>query len=129
MHMIVVSRINNANDYNIHDRSMAYLDINCGHCHNPDGAGSTSGLTLMADSELGLKLGVYKATVSAGGGTGGHTYSIVPGNPDESIMVYRMSSTDPGAMMPEVGRRLVHDEGVALIADWIREMEVSESGD
>lgn len=115
---------NDAKKYSIHERSMAYLDINCGHCHNPDGAGSTSGLTLMADSEIGLKLGVFKATVSAGGGTGGHTYSIVPGNPDESIMVYRMNSTDPGAMMPEVGRRLVHNEGVALISDWIQEMEV-----
>jgi len=109
----------------LHHRALAYLDINCGHCHNPDGAGNTSGLTLMADSELGTKLGVYKATVSAGAGTGGHTYSIVPGNPEESIMIYRMSSDNPGAMMPELGRRLVHDEGVALISEWIREMEVT----
>lgn len=111
--------------YSLHDRSLAYLDINCGHCHNPKGAGNTSGLTLLASSELGIKLGVYKATVSAGGGTGGHHYSIVPGNPEESIMVYRMNSQDPGAMMPELGRRLVHEEGVNLIASWIREMEDS----
>lgn len=114
-------------NYNVHERSMAYLDINCGHCHNEKGAANTSGLHLMADSDLGLTLGVYKATVSAGGGTGGHTYSIVPGNPEESIMVYRMKSDNPGAMMPEVGRRLVHDEGVDLIAQWIREMEIDES--
>lgn len=111
--------------YNIHDRSMAYLDINCGHCHNPKGAANTSGLTLLADSELGLTLGVYKATVSAGAGTGGHTYSIVPGKPDESILVYRMNSDNPGAMMPEVGRRLIHHEGVQLISDWIAEMDPS----
>ncbi len=42
-------------------------------------------------------------------------------------MVYRMKSDNPGAMMPEVGRRLVHDEGVGLIAQWIREMEIDES--
>jgi hypothetical protein len=36
-----------------------------------------------------------------------------------------MTSIDPGAMMPELGRSLVHDEGVALIADWISEMEGS----
>ena len=107
----------------IHERSMAYLDINCGHCHNPKGAGSTSGLTLLADSEIGLKVGVYKPTVSAGAGTGGHSFSIVPGNADESIMIYRMSSTNPGAMMPELGRRLVHHEGVELIANWINEMD------
>ena len=106
----------------IHDRALAYLDINCGHCHNPDGAANTSGLTLMSESKLDMTLGVYKATVSAGAGTGGHTYSIVPGNPEESIMIYRMSSDNPGAMMPELGRRLVHHEGVDLISKWIKEM-------
>ncbi len=109
----------------LHARSMAYLDMNCGHCHNPKGAGQTSGLTLLADSDVGLKVGVFKPTVSAGAGTGGHTYSIVPGNPDESIMIYRMKSTNPGAMMPELGRRLVHEEGVDLIANWIEEMNPS----
>lgn len=107
----------------IHDRAMAYLDINCGHCHNPKGAANTSGLTLLADSEIGTDVGVYKPTVSAGAGTGGHTYSVVPGNPDESIMIYRMKSTNPGAMMPELGRSLVHEEGVHLIEDWIRQIE------
>lgn len=110
-------------NYTVHERAMAYLDINCGHCHNPDGAGNTSGLTLLAESELGLKLGIYKATVSAGAGTGGFQYSIIPGNPDESIMVYRMQSDNPGAMMPELGRRLVHEEGVELITDWIQQMD------
>lgn len=108
----------------VHDRSMAYLDINCGHCHNPKGAGQTSGLTLLAESDLGLKVGVYKPTVSAGAGTGGHTFSIVPGHADESIMIYRMKSLNPGAMMPELGRRLVHTEGVDLIANWINDMDV-----
>ncbi len=105
-------------------RAMAYLDINCGHCHNPKGAANTSGLNLTTDVDIGLSLGIFKPTVSAGQGTGGHTYSIVPGNPDESIMIYRMKSTDPGAMMPELGRQLVHQEGVALISEWIARMEL-----
>ncbi len=107
----------------LQERSMAYLDINCGHCHNPQGAGRTSGMTLLADSELGLKVGVYKPTVSAGAGTGGHSFSIVPADADKSIMIYRMSSTNPGAMMPELGRRMVHEEGVDLIASWINDMD------
>ena len=81
----------------------------------------------MADATLDMALGIYKATVSAGAGTGGHTYSIVPGHPEESIMVYRMNSTNPGAMMPELGRSLIHQEGVALISEWIKEMEVDET--
>jgi uncharacterized repeat protein (TIGR03806 family) len=108
----------------VHERALAYLDINCGHCHNPKGAANTSGLSLTANSTLDRSLGIYKATVSAGAGTGGHTYSIVPGKPNESILVYRMNSLEPAAMMPELGRRSVHQEGVALITEWISEMEV-----
>lgn len=107
----------------LHDRALAYLDVNCGHCHYPQGAANTSGLSLTAHSPTNKSLGIYKPTVSAGAGTGGHTYSIVPGQPENSIMVYRMNATDPGAMMPELGRRLVHREGVALISEWIRNME------
>jgi hypothetical protein len=102
---------------------MAYLDVNCGHCHQPEGAANTSGLNLIFGTPLSTELGVFKATVSAGAGTGGHQYSIVPGNPEESILVYRMNSTNPGAMMPELGRRLVHEEGVALMKEWSAEME------
>lgn len=104
-------------------RARAYLDINCGHCHNRNGAANTSGLYLTANAKHDISLGIFKPTISAGTGTGGLTYSIVPGHPDASILVYRMNSTDPGAMMPELGRRLVHSEGVQLIRNWIGTME------
>ena len=116
-----------ANSGTLHERALSYLDINCGHCHNPNGSANTSGLHLVADADTDMSLGIYKATVSAGAGTGGHTYSIVPGNPHESILVYRMSSTDPGAMMPELGRSIVHKEGVALISQWIENLEVDST--
>lgn len=103
----------------IQDRAMAYLDVNCGHCHNPHGAANTSGLFLTADEKPGPNLGIFKAPVSTGKGSGGRLYSIVPGHPEASILLYRMESTDPGAMMPEVGRTMVHAEGVELIREWI----------
>jgi glucan phosphorylase len=37
----------------------------------------------------------------------------------ESILTYRMNSTHPGIMMPEIGRVSIHKEGVKLISDWI----------
>jgi hypothetical protein len=37
-------------------------------------------------------------------------------------MTFRIASTDPGIMMPELGKRLVHEEGVALIREWIAAM-------
>jgi hypothetical protein len=107
----------------IERRARAYLDINCGHCHNASGAADTSGLLLdYADHDL-KTMGQCKPPIAAGRGSGGHLYSIVPGVADESILAYRMNTTDPGTMMPELGRTLVHTEGHALIAQWIDAMQ------
>jgi uncharacterized repeat protein (TIGR03806 family) len=59
-------------------RARAYLDSNCGHCHNPSGAADTSGLLLDAHTSNYRQLGFCKAPVAAGRGTGGRPYSIVP---------------------------------------------------
>lgn len=101
-------------------RARSYLDANCGHCHNPEGSADTSHLYLDYADHNARALGECKPPVAAGRGTGGHLYSIVPGAPQHSIMSYRMRSTDPGRMMPEAGRTRVHEEGVALIDEWIR---------
>lgn len=103
-------------------RARAYLDINCAHCHNPVGPADTSGLDLTMDADVGPALGVCKLPIAAGSGTGGRRYSIVPGAPEASIMLYRLETTKPGAMMPELGRSLHHAEGAALIRQWIAEM-------
>ena len=103
----------------LHQRAMAYLDINCGHCHNPQGPAHTSGLNLTYNQPINRNLGINKSPVASGKGSGNRLFSIVKGHPEESIMVYRMESTDPGAMMPEIGRQRVHEEGVELIKEWI----------
>ena len=104
-------------------RARAYLDINCGHCHNAKGPADTSGLWLDIGDHAPRHLGLCKPPVAAGQGTGGHRFGIVPGKPDESILAYRMDSDDPGVMMPELGRDVVHREGVELIRAWIAAME------
>lgn len=102
------------------ERARAWLEINCAHCHNPKGPAKTSGLDLMASQQVPAKIGVWKTPVAAGRGSGGLSFDIVPGKPDESILLHRILSTDPGVMMPELPRRLVDEEGVALIAEWVR---------
>lgn len=109
-------------DQPLEARARAYLDINCGSCHRPEGSGNTSGLFLHYHEQHDAALGIGKSPVAAGRGSGGLKYDIYPGAPDQSILLYRMKSLDPGVMMPEMGRKLVHDEGVALIEAWIREM-------
>jgi uncharacterized repeat protein (TIGR03806 family) len=106
----------------IDERARAWLDINCAFCHNASGAARTSGLFLdRAQTDL-AKLGVCKAPVATGRGSGGLQYDIVPGQPDQSILVFRISSTEPDIRMPELGRNMVHEEGVALVREWITAM-------
>ena len=107
----------------LNDRALAYLEINCGICHAEHGPAYISGLFLTTLTKDPNHLGICKSPVSAGSGSGGNNYDIVPGNPDASILVYRMESLNPGEMMPELGRTMVHEEGVALIREWIASLE------
>jgi uncharacterized repeat protein (TIGR03806 family) len=100
-------------------RARAYLDVNCGHCHNPKGPADTTALTFDVGTPVDRHLGLCKPPVAAGRGTGDHLFDIVPGHPDDSILPFRMASREPGVMMPEQGRGTVHREGLELIREWI----------
>ena len=69
------------------------------------------------------KYGVLKIPVAAGHGSGGRSFDIVPGKPDESILLYRIESDDPGIAMPSVGKSLVPVEAAALIRAWIEQLD------
>lgn len=106
-------------DAPLDDRARAYLHANCSHCHRPGGGGGPSGLVLLAWEKDLAKNGACKAPAAAGSGTGGHSFDIVPGHPEQSILVYRMSSTDPDIKMPELPNRIPDERGVALVSEWI----------
>lgn len=118
-----VPRAFDASDGTLEQRARAYLDVNCAHCHNPQGPAHTSGLDLRWSQHEPIQWGVLKRPVAAGRGSAGYEFAIEPGHPERSILLYRMESTDPGVMMPETGRQLVDDRGVALMREWIAEME------
>ena len=99
------------------------MAINCGHCHIPSGVANSTGLYLDFHETRPVHLGINKSPVAAGRGSGNLKYSIVPGHAEESILLFRMISTDPGVMMPEQGRSLVHWEAVNLIREWINSMD------
>ena len=106
-------------------RARAYLDVNCAHCHSRAGFASNSGLYLDLEETNAAALGIGKRPVAAGRGSGGHDFAIAPGQPLASILAHRMTSTEPGVMMPQFGRTMAHDEGVALIREWIAKMPPS----
>jgi uncharacterized repeat protein (TIGR03806 family) len=104
-------------------RARAYLDVNCAHCHNPAGPAHTSGLDLSWSQDDPIQWGVMKRPVAAGRGSAGFEFSIEPGHPERSILLHRMESTDPGVMMPELGRQLTDERALALMRDWIAGMD------
>ena len=104
------------------DRARAWLHVNCAHCHSPSGTAHTSGLDLRLSQSDPTKLGYFKPPVAAGHGSGGLDYDIVPGKPDESILLYRIESADPSIRMPTVGRNLAPAEGAELVRGWIADL-------
>ncbi len=112
-------------DGTLEERARAYLETNCAHCHTETGYARFSGLFLDSHDALGTAYGICKTPVAAGRGAGSFQYDIVPGKPEESILTFRMGSNDPGIKMPELARSVVHDEGVALVTEWIQNLDGS----
>lgn len=97
----------------------AYLDVNCAHCHQPAAGASNSGLDLRWEQSDLQALGVLKRPVAAGRGAGRNMFDIVPGKPEESILLHRMRSNEPGVAMPELGKATVDEDGIEAVRKWI----------
>lgn len=87
------------------------LSNNCLFCHGPDEAERKGGVD-------GLRLDTADGA-AADLGTGAR--AIVPGDPDKSVLIERIVSTDPDTQMPprSTGKRLTAAE-VELLKEWIR---------
>ena len=107
-------------------RARGYLHGNCAHCHRPGGGGGPSGLSFLAWEPDPAVFGVCKIPAAAGGGAGGRSYDIVPGDPDASIVPFRMSTTDAEIKMPELPSLLSDEFGVELISAWIAAMPADD---
>jgi len=106
----------------VDQRARAYLEANCGFCHNPTGNARISGLYLTTSVTEPVQLGICKRPVAAGPAGGGRSHDITPGNVDDSVIPYRMNATLPAIAMPQIGRSVVDTHGLALINEWITEM-------
>ncbi|MCR6721882.1 MAG: PSD1 and planctomycete cytochrome C domain-containing protein [Chitinophagaceae bacterium] len=102
--------------YNFHIRPI--LSDKCFKCHGPDGGHREAGLRLdLADS-------AYAPLLETKG-----AFAIVPGKPEESELLKRISSTDPGYMMPTPDSHLgaLTAEEVELFRKWIAQGAKYES--
>jgi uncharacterized repeat protein (TIGR03806 family) len=110
------------------ERGRSYLDANCSHCHGVIGLAKGTALRLDYDHTDLVKsdptdYGVCKAPASSGAdGTCGLMFDVVPGHSEQSILVCRTNSLAPKVTMPPVGHKRIHDEGVAVLEQWIDAM-------
>jgi uncharacterized repeat protein (TIGR03806 family) len=103
-------------------RVRSYLDINCAHCHSQGGVCDYTPMRLgFSESTTSASLGVCVVPVDFV--SGGQTYIVAKKNVAKSLMYFRMNTTAPSEMMPQLGRSMTHTEGVQLIADWINSMD------
>lgn len=111
------------------ERARAYLATNCANCHAADGEALDKSLWLdfasTAPDQDPYRYGVCKMPTSAGNADCDAVVDIVPGDPDNSLMVCRMELVGKG-QMPPLGRNLVHRQGVELVRAWIAELDAAD---
>lgn len=97
-------------------RARAYLDVNCGQCHQPGGPAPVNmdlrASTAIASTQL---LGVMPQAGDLGLAD---ARRVVPGDKARSVLWERMRRLD-ASRMPNLGSHVVDEEGVALIGAWI----------
>jgi len=104
-------------DTSVAARARAYLDVNCGGCHRPDGGGDRSTMDLRVTTPLAqMNACNAEPIVDTFGNPDAHL--VAPGEPDNSILLSRMSRRD-AYRMPPVGSGVVHPDGIALVREWI----------
>lgn len=103
----------------IDEKARSYMDLNCAYCHQ-----ATSDVRANFDLRMSLNLdgtGLLDAGFNNSLGVLGEAI-LVEGEPDKSILYLRANSLQPGVAMPPLAKNRVHDEGVALIEEWIRQL-------
>jgi uncharacterized repeat protein (TIGR03806 family) len=106
------------------ERVRAYLDINCGHCHSDNTHCSYRNIRLgYEDNHREDNLGVCLPPDEVLPGQPMLEYIIDAGNSAESVMWYRMASTEENVRMPLIGKNLIHQEGLDLITEYINSLD------
>src|SRR6266567_975810 len=107
-------------------RARTWLHVNCAGCHR-FGAGGGVPATFNFDQPV-EQTHAYDVKPVRGDFGIIAPRIIAPGDPDRSVILYRIS-TEGAGHMPYVGSRLVDEAGVQLMRDWIRSLPVTAGGD
>jgi len=103
-------------------RVRSYFDINCAGCHSDTGHCDYRALRLaFGDTDDPANLGICVSPDTPIPGYEG-SYMIVPGDPQNSVVYFRLHTTEEEYRMPLLGRTLQHEESLSLVEEWINSL-------
>lgn len=102
-------------------RVRSYLDINCAHCHS-DNTHCDYRSMRFAFSETIYPENLGECVAPDDPIAEGQTHIVSRGNAARSMLYYRLNTTNEAERMPLLGRSVIHEEGVALIEEWINQL-------
>jgi putative heme-binding domain-containing protein len=105
-------------------RARAYFEVNCSHCHQFNAGGA-------ANIKLGWLVPLDKTeTINARPSQGTFGISdariIAPGEPERSVLFYRISKLGSGRM-PRIGSQKVDEAALRMIGNWIAQMQADST--
>jgi len=104
----------------LRERVRGYVDINCSGCHSEGGHCDYRFLRFSYfESDNNRNIGICETPDTP---VPGFDKIIDRGNLDNSVLHFRLATTEEQYRMPLLGRRLVHEEGLDLIEEWINSM-------
>ncbi len=105
----------------LEDRVRSYLDINCAHCHSDDG--HCNYRPMRFEYQFTNNIENIGVCVEPETQFIPNSYIVTPNNTSLSVLFYRISTADESFRMPLLGRTINHDEGIALVEDWINSLQ------
>ena len=100
----------------LHDRARSYLHANCAHCHR-NGGGGNAEFFVMASIELRATQ-MVDVPPKHGSFYIPQARIVSEHDPFRSLIYYRMATLGSGRM-PRLGSRVVDQQGLDLIYEWI----------
>ncbi|MFT6825808.1 MAG: putative repeat protein (TIGR03806 family) [Patiriisocius sp.] len=105
-------------------RVRSYVDINCASCHRDEGHCNYRPMRFaFSENNLLENLGVCVTPDQTLSNLSSDQKLIKPGDPENSVIYYRLNAIAEDERMPLLGRNIVHDDGVALLRDWITSLD------
>ena len=115
-------------DYNDISKSLelrvrSYLDINCAHCHQNNSHCDYRPMRFAFSETTNLSnMGVCVDTQDMADFPPALAKIVNPGNSNRSMLHYRLNTEEESYRMPLLGRSTIHQEGIALIEEWINSL-------